>query len=102
MQIHKHIVKHQARKKKQQLDSVDKMMYVISFVYPLTVAPQIYKVYTTHDVQSLALASWLLYVACQLVCVAYAIKRRLLPLIIEGCLWLGYYSLMVAAILAFN
>jgi hypothetical protein len=87
---------------KQKLQPIDKMMYVVSFVYPLTVAPQIYKVYTTHDVESLALASWLLYVLFQLVCVAYAVQRRLTPLIIEGVLWLVYYGLMVFAILYFG
>ncbi len=84
------------------MQTVDKLMYVVSFVYPLTVAPQIYKVYTTHDVQSLALASWLLYVLFQLICVVYAVKRRLLPLIIEGTFWLIYYGLMVGAIIVFR
>lgn len=101
MQIQKHIQKKKSVKQ-QELQAVDKMMYVVSFVYPLTVAPQIYKVYSTHDVQSLALASWLLYVLFQLICVAYAVQRRLWPLIIEGSFWLVYYGLMVAAIFAFR
>lgn len=101
MQIQRHIQKKKAQKK-QELQTIDKMMYVVSFAYPLTVAPQIYKVYTTHNVQSLALASWLLYVIFQSVCVVYAIKRHLLPLIIEGSLWLVYYGLMVVAIVAYR
>ena len=96
MQIHKHIVKHSKTKK---LEPIDKMMYFVSFAYPLTVAPQVYKVLTTHDVQSLALASWLLYLLFQGVCVAYAIHRRLRPLIVEGVLWLVYYGIMVGAII---
>lgn len=78
------------------------MMYVVSFAYPLSVAPQIYKVYTTQSVESLALASWLLYVLFQSVCVANAVRRKLLPLVIEGVLWLMYYSTMVFAILYFG
>lgn len=101
MQIQRHIQKKRAPKK-QDLQTVDKLMYVVSFVYPLTVAPQIYKVYATHDVQSLALLSWLLYVLFQAICIAYAVKRRLLPLIIEGSLWLVYYGLMVVAIIAYR
>lgn len=77
-------------------------MYVVSFLYPLTVAPQVYKVYSSHDVQSLALASWILYVLFQLICVAYAVQRRLLPLIIEGVFWLFYYLSMVIAIIAYS
>ena len=101
MQVHKHIQKKKTPKR-QELDTVDKLMYVVSFAYPLTVAPQIYKVYTTHDVESLAIASWILYVVFQAVCVAYAIKRHLLPLIIEGSLWLVYYGLMVVAIIVYG
>jgi uncharacterized protein with PQ loop repeat len=101
VQIQKHIQKKRSPKKRE-LQPIDKMMYVVSFVYPLTVAPQIYKVYTTHNVQSLALTSWLLYVLFQLICVAYAVQRRLLPLIIEGTFWLIYYGMMVFAIIAFR
>ena len=101
MQIQKHL-RMSKKRKKQELKALDTMMYVVSFVYPLTVAPQVYKVYQTHNVESLALVSWLLYLIFQLVCVAYAISRRLTPLIIEGSLWLVYYGLMVAAIMAYR
>ena len=101
MQIQKHIRKKKPAKK-QELQTIDKLMYLVSFAYPLTVAPQIYKVYTTHNVESLAIASWLLYMLFQAICVLYAIKRHLLPLIIEGGLWLIYYGLMVAAIIIYQ
>ena len=101
MQVHKNI-KTKKTHKKQELQTIDKLMYVVSFLYPLTVAPQVYKVYSTHDVQSLAIASWLLYVIFQLICVAYAVQRRLLPLIIEGVFWLFYYLSIVIAIIAYS
>ena len=77
-------------------------MYFVSFAYPLTAMPQLYKVYTTHNVESLALSSWILYVIFGTIFVLYAISRRLLPLIIEGSLWVLIYVLMVAAILVFG
>ena len=77
-------------------------MYFVSFAYPFTAIPQLYKVYITHDVSSLALSSWVLYVIFGSVFVVYACSKRLKPLIIEGLLWLLIYLLMVIAILIFG
>lgn len=77
-------------------------MYFVSFAYPFTAIPQIYKVYITHDVSSLALSSWLLYVIFGFIFVVYAISKRLKPLVIEGSLWVAIYLLMVAAILLYS
>ena len=99
--LHKHIKRGRPRKK-QELKPIDKLMYFVSFAYPLTAMPQLYKVLTTHNVESLALASWVLYLIFGSVFVVYAISRRLLPLIIEGSLWVVVYVLMVAAILIFR
>lgn len=77
-------------------------MYAVSFIYPLTALPQLHKVYVTENVESLAIASWIMYVILQTICVFYAISRRLPPLIIEGTLWLIFYLLIVIAILIYQ
>jgi uncharacterized protein with PQ loop repeat len=88
--------------KKEELQTIDRLMYAVSFLYPLTVFPQLLKVYTTHNVESLALASWIMYVIFQTVCVLYAVSRKLKPLIIEGSLWLVFYLLIVVAIFMYQ
>jgi uncharacterized protein with PQ loop repeat len=80
---------------------IEKLMYIVSLAYPLTAVPQIIKVYTTHNVESLALASWLLYVIFGTIFVIYAISEKLKPLIIEGTLWVAIYALMVGAIVMY-
>lgn len=80
---------------------IEKLMYLVSLAYPLTAVPQIIKVYTTHNVESLALISWLLYVVFGAIFVAYAISEKLKPLIIEGTLWVTIYVLMVGAIVVY-
>lgn len=77
-------------------------MYFVSFAYPFTAIPQIYKVFTTQDVSSLALSSWVLYVVFGSIFVVYAISKKLTPLIIEGLLWVTIYVLMVLAIIMFG
>lgn len=80
---------------------IEKLMYVVSLAYPLTAVPQIIKVYTTQDVESLALLSWVLYVVFGAIFVIYAISEKLKPLIIEGTLWVAIYVLMVGAIIMY-
>jgi uncharacterized protein with PQ loop repeat len=76
-------------------------MYIVSLAYPLTAVPQIIKVYSTHDVESLALLSWILYIIFGTIFVIYAISEKLKPLIIEGSLWVGIYILMAGAIVIY-
>lgn len=80
---------------------IEKLMYIVSLAYPLTAVPQIVKVYTTQNVESLALLSWILYVIFGAIFVIYAISEKLKPLIIEGTLWVLIYVLMVGAIVVY-
>ncbi|MCY1365019.1 hypothetical protein D9M69_518480 [compost metagenome] len=81
---------------------IEKLMYIVSLAYPLTAVPQIIKVYSTQNVESLALLSWILYVIFGTIFVIYAISEKLKPLIIEGALWVGIYVLMVGAIVMYT
>jgi uncharacterized protein with PQ loop repeat len=96
---HKH---HQSLKKQAKLTSVDKLMYFASFAYPFTALPQIVKVYSTHNVQSLSLLSFVLYVVFGSIFEIYAISKKLTPLIIEGALWLVIYIAMLIGIVTFH
>jgi uncharacterized protein with PQ loop repeat len=80
---------------------IEKLMYIVSLAYPLTAVPQIIKVYSTQNVESLALLSWILYVIFGTIFVIYAISEKLKPLIIEGALWVAIYVLMVGAIVMY-
>ena len=89
-------------KKSTQNRTINKLIYFVSLAYPATAIPQLVKVYTTHNVESLALISWLLYVTFGLIYLIYAITQRIRPLIIEGALWVGIYVLMVIAIIIYR
>jgi uncharacterized protein with PQ loop repeat len=80
---------------------IEKLMYIVSLAYPLTAVPQIIKVYSTQNVESLALLSWILYVIFGVIFVIYAISEKLKPLIIEGTLWVAVYVLMAGAIVLY-
>jgi uncharacterized protein with PQ loop repeat len=77
-------------------------MYFVCFAYPFTAIPQLLKIYTTHNVSSLSLVTWILNVILGLASLAYALNKKLLPLIIEDTLWVAVYTLMVIAILLYD
>lgn len=77
-------------------------MFVVSFIYPLTAIPQVYKVYSTQDISSLSMLSWSLYVVFASIFFVYSCSKKLWPLIIEGLLWLLIDILMVVAILIYK
>jgi uncharacterized protein with PQ loop repeat len=84
------------------MSPIDKLMYFASFAYPFTAIPQIIQVYTSKNVTSLSLISFLLYVIFGSIFLAYAINKKLKPLVIEGGLWLVIYIAMVSGILIFR
>jgi uncharacterized protein with PQ loop repeat len=103
--FNKHLIHTQKHKKKhwrKKLTPVEQLMFVVSFMYPFTAIPQVYKVYSTQDVSSLSLLSWSLYVVFASIFLAYSFRKKLLPLIIEGGLWLIVDMLMVLAILLYG
>ncbi|MBC7512786.1 hypothetical protein H7142_03980 [Candidatus Saccharibacteria bacterium] len=101
MIFHKHKI-HQHIKSKKKMTAIDKLMYFASFAYPFTALPQIIQVYTSKDVTSLSLISFALYVIFGSIFLAYAINKRLQPLVIEGALWLIIYVAMLFGILLFS
>lgn len=102
MLIHKHLHAKKKLNKPQKHRPIEKIMYFVSLAYPLTAAPQLVKVYTTQNVESLDLVSWMLYVVFGSVFVLYALSEKLKPLIIEGTLWVIVYVLMVTAIVLYT
>lgn len=101
MIFHKHKI-HQHLKHKKKMTPIDKLMYFASFAYPFTALPQIVQVYTSKDVTSLSLISFGLYVIFGSIFLAYAISKKLKPLVIEGALWLIIYIAMLFGILLFS
>ena len=88
--------------KNKKMTSIDKLMYFASFAYPFTAIPQIIQVYTSKDVTSLSLISFALYVLFGSIFLAYAVNKKLKPLIIEGALWLLIYIAMLIGIVVFS
>lgn len=76
-----------------------RLTLVAAVVQPLMTVPQAVQVFTTHDVHSLSLITWLGYTIVGLVFLAYSVKYRLIPIIIQQSLWFILQSSVVVGII---
>ena len=81
---------------------LDSLALAVGVLQPLTTFPQIYLVYSSHDVSQVSLFMWTSYNLASVVLLIYGIKHRLLPIIAAQTLWLLVQSLMMIAVLAFR
>ena len=82
--------------------SFDKLVLIASVVYPLTALPQIIKVFSRHSAHDLSLLSWVLYALLETIFLVYAIRKNLVPIIIQDAMWLLIYIVMIGGILLYG
>lgn len=64
--------------------SLDRIMYVSSFFFPLALVPQVYKVYVFQDVSDLALETWALLVFFNVLWTLYGILHKAAPVVVSS------------------
>lgn len=93
-------------KDKQKIDKDKSFLYrltlVAAIVQPLTTIPQVYKVYSTHNVAGLSLFTWLGYALVGLVFLAYGIKYKLKPIYLTQIIWFSLQMSIVIGILIYR
>jgi len=88
--------------KKYKESQFDKLVLIASVAYPLTAVPQIIKVYSRHSAHDLSLISWVLYALLESIFLVYAIRKHLIPIIIQDSLWLLVYIVLIVAIVLYG
>lgn len=79
-----------------------RLTLVASVVQPLTTLPQVYKIYTTHDVSGLSLYTWVGYALVGLAFLAYGLAYKLRPIAIAQVLWFSLQMSVVVGILMYR
>jgi uncharacterized protein with PQ loop repeat len=88
--------------RKAEVRAVDRAMDVVSIIHPATALPQVWSIYTTHNVSGISLLTWLLFMAIGLVFLAYGILHRIKPLILMQVLWFVVDGLVVLGVLLYG
>jgi uncharacterized protein with PQ loop repeat len=77
-------------------------MMIASVVHPLTAIPQVYSIYSTHDVSGVSLFTWFGFMTLGLIFLLYAISHKLKPLIANQSIWFIVDFLVVFGVIIYQ
>lgn len=77
-------------------------MSVAAVLFPLMALPQVYEIYSKHNVAGVSLLSWVAFMALGLIFLAYGILHKIKPFIVTQILWFIIDFLMVGGILLYR
>lgn len=74
---------------------IDKAVFVVAFIGPLTTTPQAYRIWATHDVSGISVTTWVLYDLIQFFWLLYGLAHKNKPIIISNFFWVFWQSLVL-------
>lgn len=77
-------------------------MAAASIVQPLTALPQMYNIYSTHDVRGVSVVTWASFMVLGLAFLAYGLAHHIKPFVVNQVLWLVIDGLIVAGIFIYR
>lgn len=78
------------------------MVYFFMVATPLFEIPQAYTIYTSKSAASVSLLTWGFFFAASFVWATYAIREKLVPILITSVLYLIIEAAVVVGILLYN
>ena len=94
------------RKRKKSNDAkiklLDKLVTVISFVFPLSALPQIYNIWVLKNVQGVSLLTWFLFLLMQIPLFIYASVHKENRLKVMFGLWCTVYLFALVGLVMYQ
>lgn len=67
---------------------LDKLIYIVGIVQPLTAIPQVYKIWIGQEAGGISIFTYTSFVLFDLVWVYYGIVHKERPIVVMYCLWI--------------
>ncbi len=83
---------------KKRLTPFDRIVIVVSFLYPLSASPQVVEVFTGHSA-GVSLASWGGFLVCATLFFVYGLKHKIVPMVIANGIWIIMDILVIVGVL---
>lgn len=80
----------------------DYIVYFFTVATPLFELPQAYQIYTNNSAADVSLLTWSFFLIDNFVWIIYALKRRVLPLLITTALYLLIETFIVIGIIIYS
>ena len=82
--------------------AIDNAMAAAAVVHPATAAPQVIKIYETHNAIGVAPLTWLSFMAIGTVFLAYGLLHKIKPMIVTQVLWFAMDAVILAGVLLYS
>jgi uncharacterized protein with PQ loop repeat len=86
----------------QKKEFFDYIVYFFTIATPLFELPQAYAIYANKSAEDVSMLTWSFFLIDNLVWIVYAIKRRVIPLLITTILYLAIEALVVIGIFVYR
>lgn len=91
-------IKLATKKKRTSADTaLDRLVTVVSVVYPLSAVPQLIRI-IQGDAHGVSTLSWLSFFVCAGLFLIYGLRHKVMPMIISNILWVVIDGLVVASL----
>ena len=97
--IHSHEVDAEKNKKiheNKYVRSIDKAVFVVAILGPLTTIPQVYKIFHNQNAEDISITTWILFTVAALFWLLYGVAHKNKPIIISNTLWTLLQSMVIA------
>jgi uncharacterized protein with PQ loop repeat len=68
--------------------ALDKVIYLVGFLGPISTLPQIYEIYASHNAAGISVFTWSTYTVFSVVWILYGLVHRERVITFTYCLWL--------------
>ena len=82
--------------------AVDRLMSLAAVAHPLMGTPQVYAIYSTHNVTGISLLTWIGFMVLGLIFLLYALIHNIKPLITTQVLWFIVDFLVVFGVILYR
>ncbi len=81
---------------------IDMLVNIAAVIHPLTTLPQIYDIYTSHNVIGISLWTWLGFMLIGFIFLAYGVIHQIKPIILTQILWFVVDLMVIVGILLYR
>lgn len=93
---------HAGKHKNDKTDPFNYILYFFTVATPLFEVPQAYAIYSNQSAENVSVYTWGFFALASIVCLTYAIRNRLRPLIVMYSLYILVESVIVVGIVLYR
>ncbi|MBR9675492.1 hypothetical protein GOV05_00615 [Candidatus Woesearchaeota archaeon] len=97
-----HLEKQEYPSKNPYIHFLDDLVLMIAFLFPLSAAPQVYKIWVERAVDGVAIITWIIWLILSVPMLVYGFVHKEKPIIIMYSLWLIVHTSVIIGVFMYG